>query len=41
MRSALAGNFRKLLHPGLRGARVFCVPKPSVLAPVAVTSSKQ
>nr|DAQ72777.1 MAG TPA: hypothetical protein [Caudoviricetes sp.] len=41
MRSALAGNFRKLLRPGLREVRVFCVHKPGILAPVAGTSSKQ
>nr|DAX59524.1 MAG TPA: hypothetical protein [Caudoviricetes sp.] len=38
---ALAGNFRTLLRPGLRGARVFCDHKPRILAPVARTSSKQ
>lgn len=41
MRSALAGNFRKLLRPGLRRARVFCVPKPGILAPVAVNNGRE
>nr|DAJ67615.1 MAG TPA: hypothetical protein [Caudoviricetes sp.] len=33
MRLALAGNFRKLLSPGLRGARVFCVSQAGDIGP--------